>query len=256
MPRAGTFRHRLALTCTARMTGLEPATSGSTVPNAADENATKPGTLSSVGTPGAVPGAVVGKAKGLIRLLLPALAVQRAVQALEEEKAAGELPQRLRLFSIEGTLLVGPVQLDALSLHSLASGDVILLEGVRREGERLTGPAWLATRSFRLFGQLGPEGLCVHRASTCANPPELSVSSSPEEVTASIPSLPIELAVELVRLHLQLSELAMMKPGADIPMNINSAEPVVLRVGDRAIARAELVEIEGAVGARILALLP
>ena len=31
MPRAGTFRHRLASTGTARMTGLEPATSGSTV---------------------------------------------------------------------------------------------------------------------------------------------------------------------------------------------------------------------------------
>jgi len=46
------------------MTGLEPATSGSTVPSAADANATNRGTSSGAGTPGAVPGAVAGEAKG------------------------------------------------------------------------------------------------------------------------------------------------------------------------------------------------
>ena len=46
------------------MTGLEPAISGSTVPNALDENATNRGASSGAGTPGAVPGAVAGEAKG------------------------------------------------------------------------------------------------------------------------------------------------------------------------------------------------
>ncbi len=46
------------------MTGLEPATSGSTVPHAPDANTTNPSTSSDVGTPGAVPGAVAGEVKG------------------------------------------------------------------------------------------------------------------------------------------------------------------------------------------------
>ena len=69
------------------MTGLEPATSGSTVPNATDANATNPSTSSVAVTPGAVPGAVAGEAKGgLARVVeawptLPEL-LRRAVLAM------------------------------------------------------------------------------------------------------------------------------------------------------------------------------
>lgn len=71
-----------------------------------------------------------------------------------------------------------------------------------------------------------------------------------------MPPLPVDVEIELTRLMLPLSELAVLKPGALLPLRISANEPVVLRVGDRAVARAELVEIEGEVGARILALLP
>ena len=71
-----------------------------------------------------------------------------------------------------------------------------------------------------------------------------------------MPPLPVEVEVELTRLRLSVSELATLRQGSLVPLHINSSEPVVLRVGDRAVARAELVEIEGEVGARILALLP
>ena len=71
-----------------------------------------------------------------------------------------------------------------------------------------------------------------------------------------LPPLPVEVEIELSRVMLPLSELAAIKPGALLPLRINPSEPVLLRVGDRAVARAELVDIEGEVGARILCLLP
>ena len=70
------------------------------------------------------------------------------------------------------------------------------------------------------------------------------------------PPLPLDVEVELTRIRLSLSELGTLRPGTVLPLHINAAEPVVLRVGDRNVARAELVEIEGEVGARIVALLP
>jgi len=76
------------------------------------------------------------------------------------------------------------------------------------------------------------------------------------ERSEGMPPLPVEVEIELTRLLLPLSELAGLKPGALLPLHINASEPVLLRVGDRAVARAELVDIEGEVGARILTLLP
>ncbi|MBX5484822.1 MAG: FliM/FliN family flagellar motor switch protein, partial [Myxococcaceae bacterium] len=69
------------------------------------------------------------------------------------------------------------------------------------------------------------------------------------------PALPVDVEIELTRLRLTLSELANIRAGSLLPLHINATEPVILRVGDRAIARAELVEIDGEVAARILTLI-
>ncbi|HLL52314.1 MAG TPA: FliM/FliN family flagellar motor switch protein, partial [Myxococcaceae bacterium] len=107
---------------------------------------------------------------------------------------------------------------------------------------------------FELRGVLGPGGF-LPQGAVSALSQEYSVISEPvnEEVAAA---LPVDVEVELTRLRLSLAELAGIKPGALLPLHINVTEPVLLRVGDRAVARAELVEIDGEVGARILALLP
>ena len=76
------------------------------------------------------------------------------------------------------------------------------------------------------------------------------------ERSEGLPPLPVDVEIELTRLMMSLSDLAALKPGALLPLRINASEPVLLRVGDRAVARAELVDIEGEVGARILCLLP
>ncbi len=66
--------------------------------------------------------------------------------------------------------------------------------------------------------------------------------------------LPVEVEVELTRINLPLSELGTLRPGAVLPLRQRDDDPVTLKIGGRAIARAELVDIDGEVGARILEL--
>ncbi len=66
--------------------------------------------------------------------------------------------------------------------------------------------------------------------------------------------LPVMLEVELARVALPLAELARLEPGAALPLAIDRRGLVTLRVGDRAVARGELVDVDGAVGVRIVAL--
>ena len=72
----------------------------------------------------------------------------------------------------------------------------------------------------------------------------------------ALSELPVELEVELARVPLSLAEVAALQPGAVIPLRVSAGDPVFLRAGDRRIARAELVEIDGEVAARVLELVP
>jgi type III secretion protein Q len=47
-----------------------------------------------------------------------------------------------------------------------------------------------------------------------------------------------------------------MTPGTVLPLRIATGSPVFVRAGERRIARAELVEIDGEIAARILGLIP
>ncbi len=67
-------------------------------------------------------------------------------------------------------------------------------------------------------------------------------------------AVPVLLEVELARVPLPLAELARLEPGAALPLAIDRRGLVTLRVGDRAVARGELVDVDGAVGVRIVSL--
>jgi len=85
------------------------------------------------------------------------------------------------------------------------------------------------------------------------------VHPSSQEVTHVDPALselPVELEVELARVPLSLAELGALQPGAVLSLRVSAGDPVFLRAGDRRIGRAELVEVEGEVAARVLELLP
>jgi type III secretion protein Q len=188
------------------------------------------------------------------RLLLPAVIFESAWKDLPVERDPGIAPEVLAA-SLGARCFLGRTRLSPASLEALSAGDVVVFGDARHGGEQLLGRGRLVTRGFELAGEFTPAGFSLTRARRRALPLELNMPNVNEQ-GGGMPPLPVEVEIELTRLMLPLSELAALKPGHLLPLRINASEPVLLRVGDRAVARAELVDIEGEVGARILSLLP
>lgn len=196
----------------------------------------------------------VGSVRGAGRLLLPGPVLQAALQGFPVEQRMGGMPEVLAA-ALKLRCLLGQTPLSAEAVESLTVGDVVVFEGVRREGAHLLGAGRLVARGFTLIGSFQPEGFSLIRAHVRAPFLESNMRVVNER-SESIPPLPVDVEVELTRVLVPLSELAALKPGVLLPLHINASEPVLLRVGDRVVARAELVDLEGEVGARVLALLP
>ncbi len=194
----------------------------------------------------------IGSAEGQARLFLPARLLQAAVES-QPLPAPGSLPAKVLQASLRVRTFATKLQLDLDELRGLQPGDVVLLDGLSLSAGALHGAVRLQSRTFELFGALGTEGFTHSRAQARKFPQEDSMSKPVAQDEAA--SLPVEVEVELTRLSLTVAELATLRPGAILPLRINGSDPVMLRVGDIAVARAELVEIEGEVGARILSVL-
>lgn len=197
----------------------------------------------------------VGQTAAGGRLLLPAKSLELALTRLPMERALTIAPEVLAArLSMHARL--GCSSLSNEALASLGTGDVILFSGVRWSGGRPCGPGRLLRRGFECAGEFTPGAFSLSRVHGRGFPQESDMVTAVESRSEGLPPLPVEVEIELSRVMLPLSELAALKPGALLPLRINPSEPVLLRVGDRAVARAELVDIEGEVGARILCLLP
>lgn len=196
----------------------------------------------------------VGEVSAGGRLLLPAVIFESAFKDVPVEREAAIAPEVLAA-DIGARCFLGRTQLPPSALEALSVGDVVVFEAARHGGEHLLGEGRLVTHGFELKGEFTPEGFSLNRARRRALPLESNVATLIEQ-SGDMPPLPVDVEIELTRLMLPLSELAALKPGALLPLRINASEPVVLRIGDRAVARAELVDIDGEVGARILHLLP
>lgn len=194
----------------------------------------------------------VGDVAGMARLLVPSSALDTGIASVDEQLPT-ELAPQVSAARIQVRTFAGRCVLDARDMAGLQLGDVVMLDAVSASGGSLFGHARLATASFELHGRFGAEGFTLTRAETCA-------ISVPQEPTMKLkddvlPSLPVEVEIELTRLRIPVSELATLRPGAVLSLRIGVNEPVTLRVGDRAVARAELVDIEGEIGARVIGLL-
>ena len=62
---------------------------------------------------------------------------------------------------------------------------------------------------------------------------------------------PVFIAVELARFRLSVQELSKVRPGEVLGTGAKLGDRVALRVGDKIVARGELVDIEGEVGVQI-----
>lgn len=66
--------------------------------------------------------------------------------------------------------------------------------------------------------------------------------------------LPVTLEVELARVEITLADLSRLEPGMALPLGVDRRGLVTIRAGERPVARGELVDLDGAVGVRILSL--
>jgi len=167
-----------------------------------------------------------GPLAGKGRLLLPVAAVRalRDPSAPFGPAAATPLPVSVRS---------GRAPLEPEELAALAAGDVVVLDAPADAADALVLPG-----GARFAGRLEDGTFHVE---------ELAMT---EHGTQRMVTLEIELA----RIDVPLAEIARLEPGAALPLAIDRRGLVTLRVGERAVARGELVDVDGAVGVRVLSL--
>jgi type III secretion protein Q len=166
-----------------------------------------------------------GLARGRGRLLLPA----EAVRALAVEGAGGPALE----LRVRASLRSGSALLAEADRQGLEAGDVVVTDG--------GASALVLPGGARFRGRLDEEGFSVEQE---------------VDMDGRNASIPVEVEVELSRLDVTLGELARLEPGAVLPLGIDRTGRVALVVGGRTLARGELVDVEGAVGVRILELFP
>jgi type III secretion protein Q len=183
------------------------------------------GEAAGVSAPVAIELAVAaGDVTGRARLLLPASAIRalRTPADGDGPAAALALPVSLRR---------GAASLGASELEALAPGDVVVLDGGAPAAETLVIPGGVAIR-----GRLEDDAFQVEEIA----------------MTQRTAQLPVTLEVELARIDVPLGELARLEPGSVLALPVDRRGLVTLRAGERAVARGELVDVEGSVAVRIL----
>jgi type III secretion protein Q len=164
---------------------------------------------------------VLGARRFRGRLLVPA----EAVRALAGRP---ELLPALEALRIEASLRGGEASLTLDELSALRPGDAVLAD--------VPSPALVLPGGLALRGRL--EGALFHV----------------EEIhmTETQAAYPITVAIEIGRATLTFADLAALAPGVALPLDLRRDGTVVLRAGERALARGQLVDIDGALGIRIL----
>lgn len=188
----------------------------------------------------------LGTTASCVRVIAPALWLQSKLDALPTENPASP-GEAVTSAALDATCLIGSALLPPREAANLTAGDVIVFAGVTSGAQGLHGVGRLITSTFELNGTFTAAGFTLTRA--------LERSTQESAMSKTDPTMPVEIEVELTRVRLPLHQLGQLRQGGLIPLHINAAQQVVVRIGDKAVARAELVEIEGEIGARIVAML-
>jgi type III secretion protein Q len=167
-----------------------------------------------------------GAVRGRARLLLP----PAALRALADPPGLAEPLLSLPLFA---SLRAGAAPLLPEELAALQPGDVVLVDPPPEGRHRLVFPG-----GFTAVGPAAGGTFTVERTT----------------MDERLAEIPVVLEVELARVPLTLADLARLVPGATLPLHLDKQGLVALRLGERAVARGELVDVDGAVGVRILSM--
>jgi type III secretion protein Q len=169
--------------------------------------------------------------QGRALLLLPR-------QALRALSRAVDLPDQLGSVAVAASLRNGSATLAASEAAALGPGDVVILDAAPGDAAALLLPGGL-----RALGRLEGDSLEVREVDVAD--PDLGAGD-----------LPVVLDVELASVPVPLRDIARIAPGAVLLLGLDRDGQVTLRIGERAVARGELVDVDGSVGVRVLAMEP
>lgn len=193
----------------------------------------------------------VGEVGGFGRLLLPGPTAVRLARSFPRDPQASPLPPALANAEINARLVAGIADLSADDFAQLSEGDAVVLSGLKRSESGMAGEARVEFPDFHFHGRVEGGRFTLMSVTDVIAPEALM-----HDTATQLSSLPIEVQVELAKLKVPLSKLDALQPGSVIDLGVALTDAVVLRIGDRAVAQAELVDIDGELGARILALFP
>ncbi len=170
-----------------------------------------------------------------------------------QNTAAGKVALRLDLG-------LGRVPLSSPELQSLSPGDVVFLLDQALEAFEPTGSArlWLAPDAW-IEGRLtqaerwkfAPTDLSPR---TSEEPDMEKAAAQTEETTQMVQKASVSLEAVVGRVEISLDRLARLKPGEVLECDGPVGQPVDLVANGTTVASAELVDVEGRLGVRILSL--
>jgi type III secretion system YscQ/HrcQ family protein len=163
-------------------------------------------------------------------------------------------------FPIAMSVIAARGHLAPADLAALGPGDLVLLDEtfVRALGP-LDGCVEVrpAGSSARFVCELRGRDLVVidsHEAAIAVTRGRTMKEDPMKDAMDSLADVPIELTVEVARFSMSLAEVSRLKPGEVVASGRGLGEAVVLRAHDRVIATGELVDVDGEIGVRVLAL--
>jgi type III secretion protein Q len=168
-----------------------------------------------------------GGIDGRATLILPA----RAVAAT---RGVPELPAGLDEVTLPASLRSGTSATLPADVAGARPGDVVPLDPPPGDVAVVALPG-----GTRIRGRLGEEGLAVEEVEMA-------------RIGGAGAELPVCLEVDLGSVAIPLRELARLERGGVLPLPLDRRGLVTLRLGERALARGELVDLDGEVGVRIV----
>ena len=181
----------------------------------------------------------------------------RPVTALQERASLlGLADVLLPVPLVIGLSLVARAELERLGVGwAFVPGDGLFIDANGRGFGALA--AATAERGVRV--ELGASSGIVLREETLALAPDLDTTGDAmdeandvnQTLADAVLEAPVVVRIELGAVSLTAADWAKLRPGDVIETGRRIAEPVVLRVGGRVVARGELVDVEGELGVRV-----
>lgn len=154
-------------------------------------------------------------------------------------------------------VIAGRARWPASELAALRAGDGLTLDGLEDARGALRGGVDLALGTPdgpRFSGTLSPDGVRINGPASLPGAPTMDDTMDPQ--TAPMPravldAIPLEVTVEIARTTATVAEVAMWRAGEVVPLRAPIGGVALVRAGGRAVARGELVDIEGELGVRV-----